>query len=228
MDDMKIIDYAPYVLGESHFPSSKERISVDVATITQFAERVKSDQVAQQLFDMCEKYTDFFSMHVDAKTWVPIEQRAEVFYALKNGSYNTTVPSFCVYMLKKAWEQCHSIPNLIVKSLPQAPLKEFLSSGYLQQQYSLRDVICSTLTSTYEPLSEHKKKIRHGDWSEIYVAATDMVAAIPNRIADDLTDSMIDVITVTPDGLSYGQSLLRTMGGYYGITNSVYDLRELV
>ena len=229
MDEIKtLLDYAPYILGKSEMPNSKQIPRITMEQSVQFAERVHSDTVAEQLFDMCERHTDFFSMHIDARTWVPKELQAEAFYTAKNGEFNTVVPAMCVYIMRKAWKECYGIPNLIFKVIPKQYAVQFFAEGYLAPEYRMLDVVHSLCGMEYQPLSEYKRKIRHDTYSEIYVAETDMVAAVPNRIADEITDGMIDAIKVTPDGLAIGESLLRTRGGSYGITNSVYDLRELV
>lgn len=229
MEEVKcLLDYAPYIDGKVTVPNKKQVPRISMEQAMEFAERVKRDTVVEQLFNMCEKYSDFFSMHVDARKWVPKELQSDAFYTLKNGEYFEMIPAICVYIIRKAWNECSGIPNLLLKIIPKTYLNQFFADGFLPSGYRLYDVILSVCDCEYTPLSETQLKVQHKNFSEVYVRETDMVAAIPNSIADELTNSMIEIIKVTPSGLTIGGSLIRTMGGYYGITNSVYDLRELV
>lgn len=227
-DKMKLIDWEPYVLGEKFMGDAKERPVVSLDLLGQVGADIAGDQIAKQAFDMCEKYTDFYEIMPDAKAWIPMPQRQEVFYALKCGKYNPDIPSVALYLVQKAWKECYNIPNLILKVLPQSYLKQFCARGFFGNGYCLRDLICNVCTDQYTPLAAHRLKVKHTSYTEIYVESTDMVAAVPNNVADTLTDSAIQNLTVSPAGIAYGDSLLRTMGGSYGITNSIYDLRELV
>ena len=229
MPRLKLIEYEPYINGKIFFPESTKKVSrIDEEMLNKFMSILAGDTVAKQIFDMCDVAQEFFDYTVDFKHWIPKEQRSEIFYAAKNGSYNLLVPSLCVFILKKAWSEAKGIPNLIIKQIPEQMLTMFCSENYFLGSITLYDVICNTCCESYSPLSEVKPRNKVGDFTEIYIPDTDMVAAVPNDIADSLTDQAILSITVTPDGLSVGDRLLRTMCGHFGITNSVYDLREVI
>lgn len=223
------LDYwEPYITGKQFTPSSKETVRLDESVLKLFSEMVEGDPVAKPIFEKCDIANEFYETMVDFKHWIPKEQRAEVFYAYKNGEYNINVPSLCVFTLKRAWEKCYGIPNLITKVLPNQTLTIMCSKGYLGEGVCLRDVICSTCTNEYTPLSNMHPKNKLSKGTEIYILSTDMVAVVPDDVASQLSDEAIRCIEYTPKGLMLGKRLLRTMGGHYGIINSVYDLRELV
>lgn len=229
MADFKtILDYAPYYEGKLKLPASKSRPILTIEQATTFTEHVTADIVAKQLFDMCEKPTDFFSLHVDAKQWIPKQLQSEVFFCTKNGMYCGEISSYVTYMVRKAVNAADGIPNMVSKYLSQKDLTLMFTEGYVGGDYTLKDVISTEINAEFIPLSELRLKVRHDKFSELYVAETDMISAVPNDIADNLTDDAIRHIRVTPNGLAIGEALLRTMGGHYGITNSIYDLRELI
>lgn len=228
MPRLKLLEYAPYILGKSYFEPGCKVKRIDEEMLQKFVQLLEGDSVAKQIFDMCDVAQEFFDYTVDFKHWIPKELRSEIFYAAKNKSYSVLVPSQCVYLLKKAWEQAKGIPNLIIKQLPEQALTTYCTEGYFLGSATLYDVICNTCCESYSPLSETKPRNKVGNFTEVYVPDTDMVAALPNDIADSLSDSAILSITVTPNGLAVGDRLLRTMCGHFGITNSVYDLREVI
>ena len=55
-----------------------------------------------------------------------------------------------------------------------------------------------------------------------------MVALLPTRLANSLSDNDLLNIDQGENGLEIEGELLRSRTGYYGAINSVYDLRELI
>lgn len=218
-------EMAPYIQGKKFEGAAKRE--PDKNAVDQFAKRVGESITAKSNLDLIENWNDFYSIEPDFKNWIKADQRAEAFYAAKNEAFAYAVPSMCIYMLKKAYNVYKS-PNLIFKMLPQPMFEKFIAEGYLGGGLSLQDVVCSFCNPNYQPLSTERLKCRCGEFTEIYVQETDMVALVPNRVADNLDDKAIDNITVTPAGLSTGGMLLRMMGGSRGVINSTYDLRNLV
>lgn len=218
-------DMCPFIQGKK-FEGSAKRFADKVA-VDEFAKRVSESITAQSNLELIDSWRDFYTIEPDFKNWIKAESRAEAFYAAKNGVFAYMVPSFCIFMLKKAYSTYKS-PNLIFKLLPQPVLDKFFAEGYLGGGLTLQDVVCSFCTPTYQPLSCERLKNRCGDFTEVYVQETDMVALLPNRIADNLDNTAIDNIKLTEAGLSTGGMLLRLMGGSRGVINSTYDLRNLV
>lgn len=224
--DNTLPELEPYILGKKYFPKqgvqSHNKLAVD-----EFSMRVSKSMSAKINLDMCEQYTDFYKVEPDFKHWIKPEDRAEAFYANKVGKYTPLVPSFCVYLLKKAYE-VHKSPNLVVKQLPVPVLEKFLSDGYFGGLLTLRDVICNFCNPNYNPLSLTRLKNPCGDFTEVYVKSTDMVALVPKRLASLLNDESILEIEVAPNGLAVRGKTLTSLAGYHGIVNSIYDLRKLV
>lgn len=189
---------------------------------------INEDVIAKQFFDTYESYRDFYKTAIDFKNLIPKEHQMEVFYAAKLGKYYPGIPSFCVYMVKRAWEESNGIPNLIPKLLPSVLLNDVFKKGYFLGATTLRDVICNVCTPNYVPLSKTHPKNKVDDFTEVYIESTDMVAALPNKIADSLDDNSIAKIVVGPNGLETQGVLLRTMCNYVGAINSTYDLRQLI
>lgn len=227
-DNMSIIDMAPYIRGERYLGEMELTKFPDFELYKTFSKAVATTQLGDVNFDAMENYKDFFNCEVEIKKLIPTRQfQQEVFYALKNGIIVQGVPSYCIYMVKKALDMYHS-PNLVVKQLPLDLLKNCFTQGYFGDDYTLRDVICNLSGLPYEPLSMSKRKVAYQDFTELYVEETDMVAILPNALAVGLNEDSIQYLHVTPDGLVIKDILLRTRGSYTGAVNSIYDLRKLV
>lgn len=218
----------PYILGKKFTKKASKRERCNPDILEKFLTMLEEDIIAKEFFNAYEMADDFYKTMVDFKHYIPKELREEVFYAAKNGRMYREIPSFCVYIIEKAWKQCNGIPNLLFKVIPVAAIKKFCEEGYFLGGLTLRDVICNLCTENYNPLSIYHPKNKVGDFTELYIQSADMVAAVPNSIADVLDDNSITQITVTPNGLEVNGTLLRTMANHIGAINSVYDLRELL
>lgn len=228
MSEYTLSYWEPYITGKKNTGEAPPATPLEPATLQKFIDCVTGDPVAKQVFNNCLNAAEFYDIVVDFKYLIPKDQRKEVFYAAKYGKYCPQVPSFCTFLLSRAWQQCQGIPNLVVKSLTKGMLSNFCTVGYFSNGVTLQDVICNVCHEEYVPLSEVTPRNKTKEFTELYVRATDMVAAVPHAIADQLSDTDVLDITVTPHGLSCKGMLLRTMAGHYGITNSVYDLRDVI
>jgi hypothetical protein len=92
----------------------------------------------------------------------------------------------------------------------------------------MRDVFKNFVDPDYEPLTAANLRIKHKNYDEVLVLQQDMVALLPKEVSERLSDRDLSDIVLTKDGLSVQGLLLRFMGGHYGGTNSIYDLRGLV
>ena len=227
-----IVDWYPYVTGKAFFSELKNVPRIDPGYYQLFLNMLAEDTVAKSYFDAFELHDDFYSTLVDFNHFIPNDQKVEVFYAAKVGKAYREIPSFCTYVLTKAWEQCNGIPNLLLKVIPTTYLKKFCSKGYFMSDLTLHDAICNICTEDYSPFSTGKlKNLVHdpkGNFYELYIRESDMVAAVPEAIGESLTNPDIANITLTPQGLQTGGVYLRTMSGHLGAINSTYDLREVI
>lgn len=219
----------PYILGKEFTGEVKERVRLDKHVLEDFLTMLDEDNIAKDFFNAYENANDFYETMIDFKHYIPKEQRQEVFYAAKmDGEYYSEIPSFCAYIVKKSYEVCNGIPNLLLKVIPTACLKEFFKEGYFSPGLTFRDVICNLCNENYNPISIKHPKNKIGNFTEFYIATTDMVAALPNSIADELPNECCETIKQTPVGLEVGGVLIRVMANHVGAINSTYDLRELL
>lgn len=221
-------ELAPYILGKQFTGEAKTAPRLNKDVFTQFLTMLSENTIAKEFFDVYDNYKDFYTTAVDFKNLIPKEYQMEVFYAAKVGSFYVEVPSFCVYMLKQAWDKADGMPNMVLKLLPTQLLTECFKNGYFLGGLTLRDVICNVCCQDYNPLSEDRPKNRVGDFTELYIKDTDMVAAVPNKIADAFDDAGVLSIVDTDAGLQANGVMLRTMCNYVGAINSKYDLRKLI
>lgn len=231
--DMTLNDLAPYILGKCFTGEDPHIVRGNPDILQCFVDMLNANPIAKEFFNSYEVHNNFFETMPDFAHAIPKELQAECFYATKNGEDGSGVmcyeiPAICTYVLRKAWAECDGIPNMILKVIPMSVLCQMLQQNYFMGGLTLRDVICTTCSPDYNPLSFKHLKNKVGDFTEIYVASTDMVAVVPNAIADCLDDDGISRIEVTPNGLASNGILLRTMANYVGAINSIYDLRELI
>ena len=228
ISSLNLSELEPYILGKSFTGDAKDVPRLNRDVFTQFLTMLEESSIAKEFFNVYDNYKDFYTTAVDFKNLIPKEFQMEVFYAAKVGSFYVEAPSFCVYLLKTAYEQANGIPNLVLKLVPVQALTEWFKKGYFLGGLTLRDIICNVCNTDYNPLSEIKPKNRVGDFTELWIKSADMVAAVPNKIADLFDDKGVLDIVDTPNGLESNGVLLRTMGGYVGAINSKYDLRKLI
>ncbi len=223
-----LAELEPYLLGQKFSGPDRKVARLNEHKLKEFLTTLEGDPIAEQCFETFDFYGDFYAAMEDHKVLFPKELWEELFYGAKlGGEVYRAIPSFCVYMIKKAWEAVDGIPNLIPKVLPKVCLKMFLSQNYCLGGITFVEVVKNVCCPEYNPLSLHRLKNKVGDFTEIYVPSTDMVAALPNDIANMLTDDGIMKIEKSPNGLMTGKTLLRTMCNRYGAVNSTYDLRNV-
>lgn len=223
---MKITEYANLVLGKEYLgQSNRQSVSSDV--YQDFIDKLSKYSDIKQVFNATNSHAEFFSACKDFSRWTPKHAQKEVFYAAKNGFYSKDVPADCIFLVKLAFNRV-SIPNLILKQVPSSVSKTWFAEGYFTGGYTLRDVICTYCAPDYIPISDTNTKVKHNTYTEIYIKSTDMVAAVPNKIGDLLSLNDIENIECDVNGLHIGGNYIRTLGGYYGASNSVYDLRRIV
>lgn len=224
--DCTIPELKPYITGEE-FTGKFTGERVSELAIEHMAQYVAESVTATVTLEQCDSYKDFFDIEVDIKKQIDPKDRSNCFYALKNGSYCLQIPPFCQYMIKRAWE-AYKIPNLIPKIIPVPVLKEFFKEGYFSAGVTLKDVICNVACQEYTPFSEARYKNNVGGNVELYIESEDMVAMVPRSIGDALDMDTLKRIRKTDYGLAVENILLRTMCGYMGAVNSIYDLRSLI
>lgn len=228
LSELTLDDLEPYILGKEFTGEAKDMPRLNKDVFEKFLTMIEEDPIAKSFLDACEHYKDFYNMATDFKALIPKEYQMECFYAAKNGKFYVEIPSFCVYMLDRAYKMTDGIPNLILKYLPYPALTEMLKKDYFLGGMTLRDAICNVCCEEYNPVSKSKPKNKLRDFTELYIASTDMVAAVPHNIADKLDINNVLDIQMTDKGLASNGVLLRTMCDYVGAVNSKYDLRKLI
>lgn len=226
VNDLTLSELAPYIsgkqfTGEVSIPRGSEEI------LKKFLTMLEEDDIAKECFNAYEYAKDFYKSMPDFAHFIPKELHQECFYAAKNGAMYKEIPALCVYMLRKAYEACNGIPNLIPKVIPSNVLNEWCKKGYFAG-ITLQDAICNVCNAKYKPLSKSYLKNVVDDFVEIYIESEDMVAAVPIKLAEQLDESSIKRIELTENGLAVDGVLLRTLCNYVGAINSYYDLRKLI
>lgn len=221
---MLIPEMAPYIYGERTTRDAVAPYRIDLELYNEVAQAVANDEGATIAIQNYEKPASFYKATPDIERLVPKPAREEIFFALKNGFASTEVPARAIFLLNKAYAKT-KIPNLIFKALSDDDFKVMFQANYLDG-VCMRDVICSYICPDYSPITPGSYLSKHSEYTEIYIEETDMIAAVPNDIAVNMSVADIKSLRVTKKGIYLGDIPLRTLGGRYGATNSIYDLRE--
>lgn len=225
---LTLSEMEPYIMGRTFSGEAKSVNEIkNRAVLDEFLEHVKESLTAKTNLETCDHWADFYKVEPDFTEWVPSKYRADVFYSAKIGCFVPMVPAQCVYLLKVAYDKYKS-PNMIFKQLPESVISTFFRKNYLGGSLSLHDVVCTFCTPMYNPLCDRRMKNRCDGFVEIYVRTEDMVALVPNTIADKINDDCIDDLKVGEDGLEVQGMYLKRMAGFSGEVNSTYDLRGLI
>ena len=224
--DLSLIELEPYITGKQ-FTGTIDMPRCPEEVLKKFLNMLEEDDIAKEFFNTYDVAQNFYTTMPDFKHFIPKELQVECFYAAKNGVLYKEIPALCVYILRKANDVCNGIPNLIPKVVPSNVLNEWCKKGYFNG-ITLKDAICNVCNSKYKPLSSTYLKNPVDDFVEIYITSTDMVAAVPKKIADCLDEASIERIELTENGLAVDGVLLRTLANYVGAINSYYDLRKLI
>lgn len=228
VNEFTLSELAPYINGKQFLDTDSKMVERNGEYIDQFMTLLASDTIAQEFLKQYDTPGAFYDTMLDFKEMIPTKYQSECFYSAKCKKYYKEIPSICVFFLERAYEKCYGIPNLILKVLPWPFLNKCFQFGFFTGGVTLADAICNVCNPQYHSLSKDKLKNRVGEFTEIYVQSEDMVAAVPNKIADFLSNDAILKIEKTPDGLAVDGKLIRTMANYVGAINSTYDLRTLL
>jgi hypothetical protein len=220
---MTIIEKEQYIRGNQHTGEVVSPFRASMEDYNVWEELLYSSTGAPRLLQVTESSSQFFQLEPDIAQYVPKKSRDEMFYALKNGFFSPCVPAKCLYLVNKIYNT-HRLCNLVPKLLP----KEVFAKNYLAGGFTLLDVIATLCDKRYTPLARHMLSSSYGDHHEVYVNATDMIAAIPADIASKLSEEEIFQMEVDNDGLKIKGVYIAFMGGRHGACNSKYDLRKLV
>lgn len=224
---MNLLEKEPYIKGQlfSREATAPARLTMDV--FKKAIDTLAMAPLGEQNLDCCELSKSFYRVEPDVRDVVPEELRDECFYAMKLGYFSKHIPAQAMYWIMKAYNQ-YKIPNLIFKLIPDRVFTIMSQQDYLADGYCLQDAVCSLTVPTYTPLSLQNLCVKHEDFAEIYIAKTDMVAAVPLKIAELLSPEDIRNIDVDENGLHIQHHYLRSLAGYVGAINSVYDLRRVI
>lgn len=228
VDEMKLVELAPYIKGEKVFGEVKQLPRVDKETFDKFIDEIESDPAIYTAFNEIKQSAQFFRVVPELGAKFPTKLHTDLFYSAKLGALYTDVHGYLAYTVKLAYDK-YKVANLISKLLPTGVLSKALSGAYTTPGVSLMLVIQNIADADYVPLTKTKLKVNYPSHSEIYLKDTDMVLCVPRGEIDKaLVLSVIDQLESTGNDVSYKGRPIRSLFGYYGAVNSKYDLRKLV
>ena len=217
-----IVDWAPVIQGTGHERAGRPPYRALPEDLQRWYDLFAHSTSALSTIGDTESYKQFYKVEHEIAQLVPKAEQQEAFYSLKNKMVVPDVPAALIFFLRKIWDKYH-IYNLLISGLPTFIQRDIVSSGYLGSGYTLIDVVCNFCGKNFNVLSEERMLVTCGDWYEMYIPATDMVAAIPTELGERLKSEDMYDLSLTPGvGLTLrGQPLYQLQG----VKDSFYDLR---
>lgn len=225
-----IIEYGVYCnkLGRYIGELNKELYRAQPEDLEEFVNLLEVHPMAKKNIAVTKMPRLFYTREPDLANDIPARKREELFYAYKLGFASPAVPAKLLYLAKYAYEEFGS-PNMLFKVAFEKDLKTFFSKGYLNEEYTVRDVICSiTNLQDYMALEEGRNAVKIGNHWDIYIKSEDAIAMIPEELKNILSYSDIENIELKNNKLCIGDKPICQLGRYVGAVNSVYDLRDLL
>lgn len=224
---MTIVDMAPYIMGKTFTREMKQPYRCDMTLYQDICDKVMCSITAIDNLRLYEVPKQFYESEPDIANFVPKEARAEIFFSMKNGFASPVMPARGLYLIRRAYS-LYKIPNLIFKLIPKSELNCMFQENYVGSGYTLYDVVCSICNTAYVPLAEGRYKVKYGNYYEVYIPKTDMVAVLPVDIAEVLEYSDICNIECDKQGLKLGDKYLAFMCNHIGAGDSNYDYRTFI
>lgn len=219
------LEWGERLLGKAEGPKKQHPFRPIPDDYVRWLTLFNNSVVAPRLMQYTESYTEFFRVEKDLAIIIPKEEQQEAFYSYKNEFCAPDVPAAFIYFARKIFEQYH-IANLIGPLLPAIVSSETKYTNYFGKDYTGVDAICHFVFQEFRPLTPERPIVKCGDWYEIYVPATGMVAAVSPSIGEKLRAEDLDSISFQPGtGLMLGETRLKDIGSTGGEDNGFYDLR---
>lgn len=203
----------------------------DVGVLQDFVQLVETSTIYKQVFISTYSADYMLSAFPTLPKYLGVNKTEfiEAFYGYKlDCSFYKEVSARLQYFTKLSSQRVHDIPNLVFKVMPISILTDLFTEGFLPIGMTPRDYMCEIFGSEYKPVCKTDPINRMGDFTELYIDDTDMIAAVDNDIAANLNVNTILAIKVDADGLNVDGTYLRTMGNHIGHTMSIYDLRNVI
>ena len=225
MDCMTLYEIAPYIKNTLSL-QSKNIYKTTCTQYQEFHDKVCMYPRAKKTLDVLQHHEDFFSIFVDFSNWFPKKDWAELFYAEKLGYHIEHISSTLLYTVKQALDN-YPAPNLAILQIKSSTLSACFRHSLFGEEISLYDIISDQIQSNYTVFDKEHLINPMADFTEIYIIKENMVALLPNDIAEVCDDNFIRGVTLSPNGLVSNGVLLKTLCGHRGICNSFYDLRAV-
>ena len=181
--------------------------------------------IADKIMPTTESAKDFFEIERDLAILIPKNEQMEAFYTMKNGFGVPDVPAAFIYFAKQIFAE-YRIGNLIGPCMPYIVSADLGYTNYFGKDYTGYDVINSYVYEGFQPVTADRPMVKCGDWYEAYIPSTDMVAALPESIASQLSiDDLNKVELDRKKGLVIEGKPLLSLADKVGEGNGIFDLR---
>lgn len=202
-------------------------VSASVDDILQFKDMLQIDRVYADGFKKTESAAEFYEAYELFDKTFDKRLQESLFYGAKLGFFFEGVPNRLTFLLKKA-ASTSATPSITLQSVSPLAWGRFLKKGTLPDDICIKDVLDAIYGTETQLVDILQLRVRHREFSEVYVGNVDRICLLPNDIADTLSiEDLQDVRYVPKVGVCVNNEPLRTFDGYKGITMDEFDLRYM-
>lgn len=195
--------------------------------VNEFNRLISINNSSKVAFDTIDDANAYFSIFPDIKKIIGSKKCVEVFYALKCGFVYDGVPGKLTYMLIELFKLMDK--ESVNRSLNSAVklLDKYAGYTYGDSKFTVKDIIENILGKSVSLLTDYCRKVKVGDYWEVWIPGENAVALIPDDIANMLSSDNLEELYYDSDkGLMLKEIPLRTLNNRVGCTLDDFDLRN--
>lgn len=229
---MTLLEFNKVVEGKKKIGEEVKPVkTVTVGELEEFRKYLSIDESMMPALNSTDNAAEFYASY-PILSGLPYdsETRTELFYAMKLGKVYTDIPCKLVYLISMALYKTPSPNRAFIALRDSNAVYKYLMPGALKNDITIKQIAEDILKREVKTLTAARRKVKYQDFYEIYVENIDNVVIVPESIAENI-ESHSDLKAVSfieEKGVCVYDVPLRTLGGYYGITKSEFDLREVI
>lgn len=228
MRDLTIPDWGDIFSGQGLSATHYRGYRGNPEDIKEWMRYLAQSPTAHVVLAATEDSKEFFAVDEDFSLLIPKHKQEECFYSLKNGFTAPNCPAQFIYFARQIFKR-YGIANLIGPALPKDLKSKVMKQDYFGAGYTAVDAICNFVWKEFKPITKWHSVVKCGDWYEVYIPNTELVAAVPIEIGRSISQSEISAIELKHDvGLVLHGTPLCRMAGSVKLSSNYYDLRRSI
>lgn len=226
MNYMELVDIVKGHYSEEKDVSGRYSLAT-VEDVQYFKTMLRIDNSYLTGFKKTNSFKEFFEAYEVFDNTFDKKLQEDVFYSAKLGYFLEGIPSRLVYLLKKSVDQ-NPTPSVALQGVSPLAWDRFLKAGSLPEGVVIKDVLDAIYGYETQIIDKTQLKVRHEEFSEIYIENVDRICLLPNTIADQFDLSDLSMIEYVPKkGVCFDGVPIRFFDGRDGIILDEFDMRGI-